>query len=144
VSSAAQCCPPGAPLPGDGNATADAPGPFSQDFTITNARILVDMVQTDIAVQNSFTESLAAGRPLQMAISTYSTTMHSVLPAGNPAANANSVVGHHAEPGLQPHQGRLDHVRQRRHARRAEHGEQYVLVLAREAELQYLRPVGHL
>ena len=82
VADPGQCCPAGADR-GANPATANLPGLFSQDFTITNARILVDMVQTDVAIQNTFTEALAAGRPMQLALSSYSTTMHSLTLAGN-------------------------------------------------------------
>ena len=83
VGSGAQCCARGAAA--GANPTADLPGVFSQNFQITNARILVDMVQVDVTIQNELTTALAAGKPLQMAFSSYSTTMHSVLAAG--AAN---------------------------------------------------------
>lgn len=83
VASGSQCCAPGRAKDNAGDAaTKDKPGVFSTSFTITNARILVDMIQTDVTVLNTFREALAAGRPLQMAASSYSTTLHSVLPAG--------------------------------------------------------------
>jgi hypothetical protein len=65
------------------------------------------MVQTDIAVQNSFTESLAAGRPLQMAISTYSTTMHTVVVAGDANNSSWDITLSRA---FSRYEGRLDHV----------------------------------
>jgi hypothetical protein len=82
VASGTQCTARGAPLPGDGRPTAAAPGTFSQAFSITNARVLVDMVQLDVTIQNELTTALAAGKPLQLAFSSWSTTMHSVVPAG--------------------------------------------------------------
>ena len=83
VGDPGQCCSRGAAKdnPGDA-ATAAKPGIFSQNFTITNARVLVDMVQCDVSILNTFTQALAAGRPMQVASSSYSTTMHSVLAAG--------------------------------------------------------------
>ena len=80
VSSGAQCCARGDALAG--GATAAKPGVFSQNFEIPNARILCDLVQCDVAIQNSFTEALAAGRPLQLALSSFSTTMHSIVANG--------------------------------------------------------------
>jgi hypothetical protein len=63
------------------------PGLFSQQFTITNARLLCDMITCDVAIQNAFSESLARGQPLQLAISSYSTTMHNVLTDQGGTAN---------------------------------------------------------
>jgi hypothetical protein len=51
-------------------------------FEITQPRILLDCVQVDVTIQNEIRTHLAAGKPLQLALSTWSTTMHSVLTAG--------------------------------------------------------------
>ena len=63
-------------------ANADRPGEFSSDWEITNARLLVDCVTTDVTIHNELTQALHQGKPLQLAISSWSTTMHSVLPVG--------------------------------------------------------------
>jgi hypothetical protein len=85
VGDAGQCCAAGRlagdPLPAAGSA-ADQPGVFSQDFEITNARLLVDCVTTDVTIHNELTQSLEQGKPLQMAISSWSTTMHSIVGVG--------------------------------------------------------------
>jgi hypothetical protein len=78
VNSAALCLPPGAA----GEDDASRPGVYSQDFEITQPRILMDCVQVDVTIQNEIRTHLAAGKPLQLALSTWSTTMHSVLTAG--------------------------------------------------------------
>ena len=39
----------------------------------------VDCVTTDVTIHNELAQSLEAGKPLQMAISSWSTTMHSVV-----------------------------------------------------------------
>jgi hypothetical protein len=75
VGDASQCCPAGH---GNG-ADADNPGVYSQDFEITNARLLVDCVTTDVTIHNELTQSHEQGKPLQLAISSWSTTMHSIV-----------------------------------------------------------------
>jgi hypothetical protein len=82
VGNTNQCCPPGRAPVGAAPRDADHPGEFSQQFEITNARLLIDCVTTDVTIHNELTQSLEQGKPLQMAISSWSTTMHGVLVAG--------------------------------------------------------------
>jgi hypothetical protein len=80
VNNAELCLPHGAAA--SSPLAPATPGLFSQNFNITQPRILVDCVQVDVTIQNEIRTHLAAGKPLQLALSTWSTTMHSVLTAG--------------------------------------------------------------
>ena len=81
VASAGQCCAVGAALPVDNNPTADNPGLGSQSFEITQPRILCDVVSVDAAVQDQLSKVLLEGGALPLHFTSWSTTMHSVLPA---------------------------------------------------------------
>ena len=80
VGNAGQCCAPGALAVGAAEGQdEDNPGLYSQDFEISNVRLLVDCVTTDVTIHNELTQSLEQGKPLQLAISSWSTTMHSLV-----------------------------------------------------------------
>jgi hypothetical protein len=108
VSSASQCCL--AAVPGGGNA--------SQAFSLSNCRILCDVVSVDNAVMEELNKVLLAGGALPVHISTYSTTVHQLVlnpPALNTPAPVNPKVSH-AVSRVFAYQGHLADLRERRRA----------------------------
>jgi hypothetical protein len=85
VSSPTQCCLAG--VPGGGTA--------SQAFSLSNARILCDVVSVDNVVMEELNKVLLAGGALPIHICTYSTTLHQLVlnpPAIGTPAPANPSV----------------------------------------------------